>query len=529
MLEHTSENQVLAIYDVRGIQKYIFKTVKLQEAAGASMIVENIIMDALKAAVRTIRNTESLEAELEWYGEEGYFPYCEKYKDVQVLFIGGGNAYVMYRSRELCLKMNRLMSEYTIKKTYSLQLAVAIVEKSGSYAEDYRKLFQGMGETKSNMPVSKLLGTIPVMQAEIKTGYPLVSEQGSQETLLKQQGARKVWNKITGKDERLLDNYVTEKGADSTIAVVHIDGNSMGQRIRELIEGIEDYTEAINIMRRISYQINTSYKRVFEEMKRYFEEKGAKRSEFEKKETKYFVRKILVAGDDITFVCNGKIAISAVEYYCRKISEYTMTGSADEKSIHKYGFSVCAGIAYINSHFPFGIGYEVAEACCSLAKDAAKKAENMDNGRIGNFVDFHICQNVHAQNLKEMRRREYVTSSGEQLLIRPYYISTRTEGELGKLNARRYSLNGLKEAILYFQNPQNIPRSFAKDLRNTYPLGQSRMKLLYSFLESRGWKMPDGQEELYEKEGEQLIAKWYDALEIMDYYVNFDMDAQEEV
>lgn len=525
MFQNTSEKQVLAMYDVRGIQKYIFKTVKLQEAAGASAIVENIIMDALNAAIRTISNTESLEAELEWYDKERYFPYSEKKKDVQVLFIGGGNAYVMYRSRELCLKINRLMSEYTIKKTYSLQLAVAVVDKGDSYAEDYRKLFRKMGEIKSNMFISKLLGAIPVMQMEIKTGYPLVGEQGSQETFLKQQSARKLWSKITDKDELLLDNYVTEKGADSTIAVVHIDGNNMGQRIREQIEGIEDYTEAINTMRRISYHINASYKKVFEEMKLYFEKKGAERSEFEKKETKYFVRKILVAGDDITFVCNGKIAISAVEYYCRRISEYTMIGSTDEKSIRKYGFSVCAGIAYINSHFPFGIGYEVAEACCSVAKDAAKAPENMDNGRIGNFVDFHICQNVHAQNLKEMRRREYVTSSGEQLLIRPYYISTRTEGELGKLNARRYSLNRLKEAILYFQSQKNIPRSFAKDLRNTYPLGQSQMKLLYSFLESRGWKMPDGQGELYEREGEQLIAKWYDALEIMDYYIHFDMNA----
>ena len=46
------ENQeLMALYDVRGIQDYIFRTTKVKDAMGASRCVENLLMEALKQAV----------------------------------------------------------------------------------------------------------------------------------------------------------------------------------------------------------------------------------------------------------------------------------------------------------------------------------------------------------------------------------------------------------------------------------------------------------------------------------------------
>lgn len=53
----------------------------------------------------------------------------------------------------------------------------------------------------------------------------------------------------------------------------------------------------------------------------------------------------------------------------KKITGKVMYGDESKENIKRYGFSVCAGIAYVHSHFPFYIGYEVAEACCDSAKD----------------------------------------------------------------------------------------------------------------------------------------------------------------
>lgn len=534
------KQEVLAMYDVRGIQNYIFRTAKVKDAIGASAIVENIIGDALKYAVKAVslEKNSDFVVDLEWCSEEGICEYAEKGNgksaDVQVLYIGGGNGFVTYSSKTLCRDINRIMAKYVLEQTYSLQLAIAVVDKNGDYSIDYKNLYDEMNRTKADMSFSRPLGALPVMDVEIKTGYPLVSKEGSFETLLKNRASERVRASVKHA-EKVFDNYVTEKGIDSTLAVVHIDGNNMGLRIRELVEGCHDYTKAVNTMRKISFQINSCYKKAFQSMSDFFNENADKHTEFDKKEKKNFVMKVLTAGDDITYVCNGKIALASVEYFTKRIAGYTLNGLDDRKSIEKYGFSVCAGVAYMGSHFPFQIGYEVAEACCDHAKDRAKEEKNMDGDRIGNFVDFQICRNVQTRNLSRMREKEYVTSHGEQLLIRPYFIPTDTDGEgrFKELKEENYSFDNFREAVLFFRETKNMPRSFVKELRNTYSLGENQMNMLYAFLESRNWEMPDKSNELYyvknDGNGKAVkTAKWYDALEMADYYIDLNSIQEEE-
>lgn len=63
------EQPVLAMYDVRGIQNYIYKTSKVKDARGASAIVNDIIREALRYALRG----ESVTSEMEWFDEKGVF------------------------------------------------------------------------------------------------------------------------------------------------------------------------------------------------------------------------------------------------------------------------------------------------------------------------------------------------------------------------------------------------------------------------------------------------------------------------
>lgn len=539
--------RILAMYDVRGIQEYIFRTARVKDAIGASGLVEDIIYKALTDAVKRLNEKGvSITCDLEWYDKNGVCTYCaEQEKDIQVLYIGGGNAFFTYRDRELCVEINKYMSKYIIEKTYSLQLAVAMTECTGDYRKDYENIFREMNQVKERMIVSRPLGALPIMKTDVKTGYaiPYDADDGDaldvEESRLKKSRERDI-RKNVDKKEKIFDNYITEKGLDSTLAVVHIDGNNMGIRIRSQIENITDYSEAVMTMRRISYRINHAYKKVFEQMKKHFDREGK-----EKNDRENSVLKILVAGDDITYICNGKIAVDTVEYFAKEIVHYTMDGKkqdaaiddvygyplekeTDEEEIRSMGFSVCAGIAYINSHFPFHAGYEVAEACCESAKCRAKQecykgystaGHDSKPDRVANWVDFQICKNIQTQNLKEMRKKEYETSHGEHLMLRPYFI--RTEGDLGieKSVEMEITLDHFKNAVMYFQNGSNMPRSFAKRLRNTYSQGEMQMELLYNFLRSRNWKLPDGQEEMYIDRAGKKVAKWYDALEMFDYYL----------
>ena len=534
----SERKQVLVMYDVRGIQNYIFRTAALKDAIGASAIVENIILDALRYAIKKIREEESfgiLTVELDWYNEEGVLPFVDDKKDIQVLYIGGGNAYVLMSSRDLAIAVNRRMSFYVMEHTYSLQLAVAMQERHENYSQDYQDLNEEMIRVKTNMKISKPLGALPVMRVETKTGYPLSQtvdgKTVSTETRLKKGVGSEARNYLSELDKKI-DSFVIEKGRDSQIGVVHIDGNSMGIRIRNLVKNITDYKKAVDIMRAISHQIDSCYKKVFDEMRLEFNKKGAA---LLKKSDENIIMKVLTAGDDITYVCNAKFALASVEYFCKKITQYSLTdllyakgypdGETRESNLKKNGFSVCAGIAYIGSHFPFSVGYDVAESCCDNAKKRAKEEQNISEGCIGNWVDFHICKNIQSRDLEGLRKREYVTSYGEGLLLRPYFIpvADENEGAFKKIAESAFSFRHFDTAVNYFQDTNKIPRIFIKRMRNTYPLGEKQMNMLWNFMKSRGRELPDTEvckNELYIKIGIEKIALWYDALEMSDDYIS---------
>lgn len=513
-------DKVIAMYDVRGIQKYIYRTQKVKDAMGASALVENIIERALEQAVK------GYDAEIKWYDDEtGVLTFAEKDIAVQVLFIGGGNAYVLFQNEDICRRINQCMSKYVLEETYSLQLAAAYVSKSDNYSEDYKRLHKKMNDVKAKIKSAKPIGALPIMQTELKTGYPLTKKQSgslvSTETDKKDEFKRK---EITDDEEKILDDLIYKKGVDSNLAVVHIDGNNMGLRIRKLLNGETDYTKAVNKMRKISYNIKTSYSTTFKAMQKEFEP--------QQDEKKKLVRKIVVAGDDITYVCNARIALDTVVFFVKTITGYTMNGETTDEARKQYGFSVCAGIAYMKSHFPFAIAYDVAEACCGSAKDRAKSEENKEKikvgneeiERIGNYMDFQICDSVQCRNLTEMRRRDYETPTGEQLLIRPYYIPTDFDGGLAKHRNTMYHYKNFKNNILYFLDENHIPRSYAEKIRNTYPLGSHEIEMLARFLESRKWEMPDKKYEMFRDK----TALWYDALEMMDYCIDWKEAKEKE-
>ena len=538
--------KVLVMYDVRGIQNYIFRTQKLKDAIGASHLVDGIIRTTLADAVRALCIQH---AKLSWYDESSGLPYryTDDDSDICVLYIGGGNANVIMKE-ELALPISKWMSKQIIERTYSLQLAVAVVPKTGNYARDYDSLNKEMMRVKASMVLTKPVGAFPVMRVEVKTGYPAVSVEEtngkviSRESVFKKVAADRARDGMK-ENEKKMESYITEKYVDSTIAIVHIDGNNLGLRIRSLIEGIDDYADAVTKMRGISLSINLGFKEAFEKTKKYVDERASAAKEFKNKKDSLFLVKIINAGDDLTFVCNGQLAVSAVEFFAKEVSKHTLldkdifkkTGTMTEKDkITKFGFSVCAGIAYAGSHFPFSIGYDAAEACCDEAKTVAKRPENMENDRIGNWMDFTFCKNIQSRNVSNVRKYEYETGEGEKLLLRPYFIPVQDypEGSVFKKAAKSdHSLSKLKQNLEYFkkteeeQEKNGATRSQLKEFRNTYPLGQGQVSMLMNFLQSRGRTLPNGDAYVEETDtrGKNVrIARYYDALELMDMYINLE-------
>lgn len=511
MRKELLDKKVLAMYDVRGIQDYIFRTNYVKEIIGASAIVENIILDGIKDMLSNNQKWDKDSFLLEWENEFKKDESIISNTDIQmqVLFIGGGNAYVLYREGSICQEVNRYLSEYILKRTYSLQLAVAVVEYTGNYMGDYRKINKEMQDVKARMTKSMPLGALPFMAADTATGYPLTKHHDGRYLSEESYWKRRKYEESFHEDaEKILDNMVTQKGDSSLLAVVHIDGNNMGKRIRTIMEDKKDYSDAVRAMRKISLNIRDGFGEAFGEMSDYIDRELSDRIKADRKGKLY--RKLILAGDDVTFICNAFAAIDAVSVFLKSVGKrkmYEEEGLTEEKNHEKYGLSACGGISYFNSHFPFSDAYEVAEACCGNAKKRAKLECCRDSaGNTGSFLDWQLCVHISAADLENYRDKHYVTAeNGTSMLARPYYVENPILDAFSDMNEKNkeYNLERLSRTVESFQN--NMPRSHAKELRDNCASGEQAVGRYVTFLKSRKIPLPETDREC-----------WYDALEIMD-------------
>lgn len=492
----SGNKEILAMYDVRGIQNYIFKTNRVREIMGASYIVRDIILDGIK---EWIQKNGCSKYVLDWQEQDTCSFLEDETIEMEVLFIGGGNAYILFRNEELCHSANKFLARYVLDHTYSLNLAVAYIEKTDSYKKDYQTIQNRMRDIKATMPESKPMGVFPFMAWDSVTGQPLTKKKifsdGTSEWLSTEAYLKTERLKREGVQKTEFDQMVTEKGDNSFLALVHIDGNNMGSRIRKLIEHKEMYQEAIPTMRKLSNNISNGFKECYDIMNKKAEELSKK----EPFKNQVLLRKIVLAGDDITFVCNAKIALILVQTFLKETVHHFL----DENQ--KYAFSACAGISYFNSHYPFSDAYQVAEACCDSAKKEAKKDKNKAQDMVGCYLDYQICTHISSIHLSDYRKKHYMDSFCQNFVInRPYYVSVDGFDLLNRVNEEN-SIEQLLDALKFFTNRDNIARSKSKTLRNKYAFGKEEVSKYIDFLASRKVRLPKDCE-----------SSWYDALEMMD-------------
>jgi len=488
------EEAVIVMYDIRDIQKFIFNSNRLKDIIGASILVEDLL-------AKGIRECGEKHPEIHY----------------EIVFIGGGNASVLFDTGREASIINRELSVWVQQNTYSLQLAIAVIARSDRYDTDYANLQKEMTRVKAQMVRTGLLGALPIVERETFTGLATTDEindvdgikRVSRETYLK----RTKLNSQTLENTKF-DDMVEAKGKDSTLAVVHIDGNNMGKRIKHLMEGIESYDDAKNRMKMISQNINKSFADAFQVMRNKLEQWLCDSSE-------NYLRKIILAGDDITFVCTAKYAISLVELFVVALKDSVLFDEFEdvERNLAANGFTVCAGIAFMHSHFPFSEAYKIAEQCCENAKKTAKQERQKHCGIIGNWVDFQICKDLQAVNLEKCRESNYRLSNGEYLLKRPYYMPFVNQNVKAftdmNIKNKSYSIAVLKEQLQYIlgqKGDSKLMKSDLKEIRNTYTLGSDAVEELLVFLESRNKTLPS------DAFDEEKKANWYDALELYEIY-----------
>ncbi|MDD2401844.1 MAG: hypothetical protein PHD60_06550 [Clostridia bacterium] len=561
MTNNGEDQFILAIYDVCGIQEYIFASSKLRENVGASSIVDKVLKELFpKVLVPGILNKD--EAVTNWEKANTF-----KIKDnpnikAEIIYNGGGSSIVAYRNKTVYDEVNVAFAKRLLEKTYALTLATACIEtKFKNYGEDVVNLNQELEKVKARMIRQRPRGAFPITEQEGITGLPVTrrykNENISTVQMLKRQvadlekeGNNKKENEKEGKeteDEQTIlalemEDLISNKGEDGFVAVVHIDGNGMGQAIKKEINSFNEcgkYEEAVMKMRKLSKYIDMIFKSVFDKMVDEIKERiinpdsdkgGFSFSPVERNEKNILpIRRLILGGDDITFICNGRLGVPLAAAFLRRIAQVPKP---------LIPLSACAGVALVHSHFPFNIAYEIAESCCHNAKEKRYQKGQQKCGQGENepgYIDFHLCRGGYLTDIDDLRENIYgihkwkqeATQEGGELLIRPYRVFADPNEDddlsIDRLDVIMSNLPapGLKPT------KEKWPRSRLKKLYETYLLGPQQVKMLLEEFKSRGYKLSsllvkdqedkEAQEE-QETQEDQKETSIFDALELMDLY-----------
>jgi hypothetical protein len=451
----------LVIVDTMQIQPYIFGSNRLRENVGASYLVGAATGDWAFDAVRQVapRNNIGPGNRLidgAWI-EHGDL-------DAEVLYAGGGNFVVLFggddeRAKELARQFTARLSQHVLLVAPGLQLAIAD-QQMNWYEEALRdkrnEVFHLLDVQKRTHARSAPLLGLSVTAACRSTGLPatdLVPGIGgeppylaSDEILAKVDVATRHGRALSQADRRLqeviglpegysypadFDDMGATPGEYSHIAIVHADGNGVGQRIHEICNRhrkVEQNRDLVLALRHFSLNLalagQQALKVVLDSLKKAIDKGGGTSIVYEpnkemsikidlvkSKEDGYYLpfRPIVFGGDDVTFVCDGRLGLSLATMYLREFEKRTAAAKPGEDG----GLTACAGVAIVKSHYPFARAYELAEELSKAAK-AYRKAE----GIAGSCLDWHFALSGLGGSITDIRDREYKVRAGD-LALRP--------------------------------------------------------------------------------------------------------------
>jgi len=480
------KDKVIGIFDVRQVQRYIFRSKRLSEIIGASRLVEKSLKDSFEFCVKK----ETTNFNFEWRGNKNRNDdYINNQYSCQVAYYGGGNLLAIFDSKDFFNKISREMAVYLVKNTFGLSIVSACTEITGDYQADYKKLQDNLSLVKAETIPFLPQFALTITDNDRYNGLPLTSISSKGERISKE-SELKLKSALTSMKINISD-LIEEKGKDSSVAIMHIDGNGIGQKIMNLTKDLKDYTLAIDMMRDISEWLSDLFDGINKKINKIIE------NITDGQNSKSFLRNVILAGDDATYICNSKIAIDCARIFLNEIEKCTFRNDG------KTHISACAGIVFVNMKFPFYTAYELAEQCCESAKKKAKLPEMIKtNGGIGSYIDFEIIKSGSFSSIEDIRESNIRYCNEIKPYKRPYGVNVKDN---------EFNIDNFISAIDLINNGK-IGRSWLKELRDLHLSSKEQIKEFKERAESRG--------KLFKPDiiDENNFSNYYDALDIMDYY-----------
>ena len=391
---------VLAEYTIRSKQSYIFKTNRITEIAGASALIRDAFFllfevareEGIKAEPVSDKSPDFLLKKTLDAFKNGSLQMVE-------LFAGGGNDTVLFDSETTFQRVNRAYTRKLLDVCpgmIPMCVGISVGDDGYHYQHDYNRLMLACEAEKNQMSPCVSMEPLPFALRDRAVDQAVVSR----ETI----GAKSEWTaeglsklkKYASEPTpvRALDELATERGVESMLAMVHADGNNMGQKIIHMLESHpDDYDHCVTLLRKMTKNVADSFSKCG---KQAVEDKAAqlKAAKYANLPEKAFsVRWIVTEGDDISFICNARIAKELTCAYLEAVAKASPLPEMGQK------YSSCAGICLFHSHFPCSSAYALAEDACTLAKKHVH-----ETGEDEAWIDFHYLHSGFGSDLTELRK-----------------------------------------------------------------------------------------------------------------------------
>jgi len=363
-------NKFLYGASVQGIQEFIFKTNKLQEIVGASEIVKNITDDFEKKFKNNV--------------------------DVEILLCAAGNIKAIFHDKDLLQKHILNFEKEIMKSAYGITISQAVVETGDSYTQDDIDKLAKKLKTQRNKPSIPLDMSINLMKLNPPTAKPLVNKDEDRATIQKRQAyadwfkKQKIKEKDFEKSKEL--SYISNN--KNKIAVIHIDGNGLGQ----LIPKLEDYGLELS---EFSKKLDEATKKAFNDAR----------------DESMSIREIVLGGDDVTIICSADDALKFTRNFLDNFERET------KNSFTK--LTACAGISYCNEKYPFHYAVDLAEELCGVAKKLSERKSSC--------LMFHNIQSSNYQSWDKFVKDELTIKNDKQTIkcdFGAYYLKKDGEAEI---------------------------------------------------------------------------------------------------
>lgn len=515
----------LVLIETSGNQAYIFATNKLRENVGASELTARVGTEFVWEAVQGAGGTLPSDSR-----NPTTYPQISEQNPVEVILAVSGKALLLVRDAGLGRQIVRAVTLRTLRQAPGLEVR-GVVSRDFDFATT--PLHPLVGEVHRHFEVvrSRLPGPaarfqrLSIIAECASSGLPAANyddsgrEPGmrSAVTRAKRESAQAGLNRIrtlVGEEHRLprSTTEIEDLGCD-WLAIVHADGNGLGQVFLKFdhvakTSGNRDYIEKL---RSFSLALDECTEKAFCRSLTVFRPKGNYTP----------IVPLVLGGDDLTVVCDGRQALQFTKKFIDCFEEETRQHSA-VNSILKNGVTSCAGVAIVKPHFPFFAGYQLAEELLKSAKQIAKKDENGQNRKhFLSAIDYHILYDASGPDLERIRK-ELTVDSGQTLLVGRPYVSTQDHGPVN----RRWSDLVCRIAAVRARNEDDrrrLPNSMLHELREGLFLGHqaadARLRLVLNRYRREGLdRLLGSQDSLFWQDTDHCRTALLDAVDTAEFW-----------